>query len=518
MELRKICSIALLSAVTTSVMAVPASREGILRTDAEGTEKMVFLNGDEFFHYVTDANGNWLDEETLLPMTEEQKTTRKQVQNGRAKARRIQHETGLDRTIAPRGAVILVSFADLAFLGTHEDMVDWAMGDNNTYNGATGSIRQYFLDQSWGQYEMQIDIIGPVTVSKGYAYYGKNDVRTGDDMHADEMVKEACILAHDSLGVDFSRYDNNGNGNVDWVVIIYAGYGEASGAPENTIWPHQYELSYTDMDFKLDGKTIDHYCCLNELNGTKGKTRCGIGTFCHEFCHVMGLPDFYATNSARHRTLADWDIMDYGPYNNGGNTPPNFSAYERWFMGWFKPRLVNSAASVILPSLHEYHSACFMTEQGDDIDNILHPNPKTFYLFENRQQKGWDKFLPGAGLMITKVQWSSTKWSENTVNNTAINMGVDMIEATPNSSDLGDETDLYPAGADAFSKIAAYQVTNIAMADEVVTFDVNGGGPQIHLDVTNVAVDKAAQKIIREGRVLIVRNGVTYDLNGRMIE
>ena len=102
------------------------------------------------------------------------------------------------------------------------------------------------------------------------------------------------------------------------------------------------------MSFQLDGKTVDHYCCLNEIDGSSNK-RCGIGTFCHEFSHVMGLPDFYATNQASHRTLGSWDIMDYGPYNNNGNTPPNYTAYERWFMGWIEPTLLNTACSVTLP-------------------------------------------------------------------------------------------------------------------------------------------------------------------------
>ena len=498
-----------------AVMAVPARRGGIVRTAADGTEKTVFLNGDECFHYITDAEGNWLDEETLLPISAEKKAARKQTEGNRAKVRRIQQETGTDRLLSPRGAVILVSYSDLAFEGTNEEMTDWAMGDNYTYNGATGSIHQYFMDQSWGQYDLQIDVVGPVKVSKQMSYYGQNDSR-GDDKHADELVVEACKLAHDNFGVDFSQYDWNNDGYVDWVVILYAGYGEASGAPANTIWPHQYELSYTGKSFQLDGKTIDHYCCLNEKEYTT-KKRDGIGTFCHEFSHVMGLPDFYATNEASHRTLADWDIMDYGPYNNNGNTPPNYSAYERWFMGWYQPRLVNEASSIILPPFHETAGAVYMTETGAEITNILAPSPNTFYIYENRQKEGWDKYLAGAGLMITKIKWSRTKWEENSVNNTSSNMGVDMMEATANTSAYGKSTDLYPKGATTFTKNANYQVTNIAMENRIVTFDVNGGGSSINLDVEAVEAEAATIKRIENGHVVIIRDGKKYDILGNRL-
>ena len=514
--MRKSISILVVCAVAVSAMAVPARRGGMVRTAEDGTEKMVFLNGDEFLHYMTDANGNWLDEETLMPLSAEQKAQRMQVKDDRAKARRAPQETGTARLLSPRGAIILVSYADKAFKSSHEDMTEWAMGDNYTYNGATGSIHQYFIDQSWGQYDLQIDVIGPVTVSRNLAYYGSNDT-SGNDKHADDLVVEACKIAHDSLGVDFSQYDSNNDGEVDWVVVIYAGKGEADGGATNTIWPHQYDLAYTGKDFKLDGKWINHYCCLSEQDGQTGK-RNGIGTFCHEFSHVMGLPDFYATNDASHHTLCDWDLMDYGPYNNDGNTPPNYSAYERWFMGWFQPRLVNEAASVILPPLHESMGAVYMTAMGEAIDDILIPNPKTFYMFENRQQTGWDTYIAGSGLLITKVQWSAYKWEGNTVNNSASNMGVDIMEAKANTTSRARNTDLYPAGATEFTQIVSYQVTNIAMDKQIVTFDVNGGGADINLDVENVQPAAiGAQKILRDGKVVIIRDGQEFDLLGNRL-
>ena len=515
--MKKILGIWILCAVAVSAIAVPARREGMIRTAADGTEKTVFLNGDETFHYMTDAEGNWLDEETLLPLSDDIKNTKLKNRNesGRAKVRRAQQETGVSRLLASRGVVILVSFKDKAFSQTNEDMTQWAMGEKYDYNGATGSIRQYFYDQSWGEYDMQIDVVGPVTVSQNYSYYGKNDW-LGNDQHPDEMVKEACQLA-DAQGIDFSQYDSDNDGKVDWVVILYAGKGEADGGSANTIWPHQFELSYTGMSFKLDGKTVDHYCCLNELDGETGE-RCGIGTFCHEFSHVMGLPDLYSTNeSSTHRTLVNWDIMDYGPYNNNGNTPPNYSAYERWFMGWMTPRQMTAPENVTLRVLHEYREAILLCEGDHNLDG-LNPYPRTFFLLENRIKEGWDKYIPGVGMMITKIQYSPNKWIGNTVNNNSSSMGVDIIEAKANTNAyIGSASDLFPRGAKNWYGFEGHYVENITRDAQTgtITFIYDDGWPE---GIESIQPSEAScQKILRDGKVIIVRDGKKYDILGNRL-
>ena len=521
--MKKLLGLVVLCVVAASVMAVPARRDGIVRTMADGTEKTIYLNGDEFFHYLTDEQGNMLDEETLLPVSEEVKAARMAQGMKRVQARRVQQETGATRLLSPRGPIILVSYKDKAFQQTNADMKEWAMGENYTYNGATGSIHRYFLDQSWGQYDLQLDIYGPVKVSKNLSYYGSNDFN-GDDQHPDELVVEACKLAQSQCGADFSQYDSDNDGKVDWVVILYAGYGEADGGPANTIWPHQYELSYTGKAFNLNGKTIDHYCCLNELDYYT-KKRDGIGTFCHEFSHIMGLPDFYATNGAKHKTMGTWDVLDYGPYNNNGNTPPAYSAYERWWMGWMKPAFIKTACSVELPELNATKAACYMTEAGTKaITNILNPDPKTFYLFEYRQQKGWDKYIPGPGMLVTKINFDASKWTTNKVNDYSLLMGVDIMEADgkapsyPSDDYYGKAKDAFPAGSTQFTKNTKFKVTNIGYNDSgAITFDVNDGGELITLDINEAVVNEKTTKMILNGRVVIMRDGRLYDILGNRL-
>ena len=515
--MRKILGIVIVCAVAASAMAMPARRGGVVRTAEDGTEKIVFLNGDETFHYLTDQEGNWLDEATLMPLSEETKTSTEKQGMARMQARRTALKQPGQKLLSPRGAIILVSFQDKAFKSSNADMTEWAMGENYTYNGATGSVRQYFLDQSWGQYDMQIDVFGPVLVSNNASYYGEND-RQGNDKHAADLIVEACRLAHDSLGADFSQYDIDGDDYVDWVVILYAGYGEADGGSTSTIWPHQYDLHYYNKQFPLDGDTIDHYCCLNETDFDT-KARCGIGTFCHEFSHVLGLPDFYSTNYSTHRTLHDWDVMDYGGYNNNGNTPPDYSAYERWFMGWMTPTLLNSACTVSLPPLCDSHSACLLTEDGSNVTDILDPNPNIFYLLENRKKEGWDAPLAGEGLMVTRVKYNAGRWEYNTVNNYANDMGMDIIEAKPNTKNRKSfDTDLYPAGSGQFTQITNYQVTHIQLDNHIITFDLNGGGQHITLDLDSIIVDdKPATKEFVNGTIVIKRYGKSYDITGKLL-
>lgn len=504
--------------VCVSSQAVPAWPGGLMRTDAEGKQKMVFLHGNEFFHYLTDEDGTWLNEETLLPLSETEQSLRKQEGRKRERIRKAVQTTGVDRLLAPKGPVILVNFADSVLSHTKEQMIEWATDDNYVGDGATGSILRYFHDNSYGQYVPELDFYGPVTISRNMEYYGKNDSR-GDDLRPDEMVVEACQLAHDEMGLDFSQYDYNGDGEVDWVVIIYAGYGEADSYITATIWPHQYELSATQKAISLDGKTINRYCCTNELSPSNSLT--GIGIFVHEFSHILGLPDLYVTNNAPHKTSGLWDVMDMGVYNNDLYTPPMYSAYERWWLGWLEPTLLNSASSVTLNELGSSGAAAYITENGTPVTNILSPySPNTFYVLENRQQEGWDAYIPGHGMLITKITYNAYNWASNIINNNASTMGIDIIEADGSAPSkayeggYGKPGDAFPAGSTSFTKVANYQITNIVENNGIITFDLNGGGSPTFLDIRDLHEEDLPTKVIRNGQVLILRGNHIYTILG----
>ena len=252
-----------------------------------------------------------------------------------------------------------MEFADQKFAenNTYQAFDSLANGDHYTYNGASGSCKQYFTNQSNGKYIPKFDVVGPVKLPQTMAYYGTDREVLGDDLYVFDFVLDACLGA-DQMGVDFTRYDNNNDGFVDFVYILYAGFGQADGGLATTIWPHAWDLKatlyfgYDNQDTyyansatdyylpQIDGKTINNYACSNELKYST-KARSGIGTICHEFSHVLGLPDYYLTTEypavQQRETPGAWSLMGYGNYLNDGNTPPNYSVYDKYYLGWIEP-------------------------------------------------------------------------------------------------------------------------------------------------------------------------------------
>ena len=505
--MKKIGLLIVFSALVCSAWAVPARRGEIVKTQPDGTQIVVYQHGDEHFHWMTNEKGEWLkmDVDGFYRVTEALSAEQIEAKRMAAPSRAAQVATPLN--IAPRGLVILVNFQDVAFETDKAEMDSMLTGKNYTrdysyfYRGkkqsitSKGSAWQYFYDSSNGHYDPQFDVIGPVTVSKNMEYYGKNNPSTQFDAAPWTMVEEACQLVDDS--VDFKQYDNDHDGYVDFVYVIYAGYGEADGGSANTIWPHSYWLLDAGITCKVDGKCVDLYACGNELDYFS-KQHTGIGTFCHEFSHVLGLPDLYTTEGQTHKTLGSWDILDYGPYNNDMNTPPAYSAYERFMMGWLTPRLIVDAENIELEELQESNSALLIS--SSDQHNLIgnDPKPTTFYLLENRQQVGWDEYLPGHGLMLTKVQYSQDKWEQNTVNNSSSRMGVDLIEADgkkPSSSSngyTGKAGDLFPAGATEYLGITNHSIEDVSEQDGIIYFKYRGGiatsAEQVQTEETIVAI------------------------------
>lgn len=535
--MKKILSIVMLCAVAVSASAMPARRGGVIRTAEDGTEKIVFLHGDAFSHYMTDAEGNWLNEKSLQPMSEAEKSAALQAQREKRRVRRIQQKKliGNEPNIAPRGLLIMVNFKDKEFTiprdtvdsmlnGVHftrKYELDYTYYDDYGRSAhiqesvtSEGSARQYFQDQSFGQYNPQFDVVGPYTLSQNYAYYGRND-----DANVGYMIKEACELA-DADGADFTLYDNNHDGKVDFVYVLYAGEGEADGGEANTVWPHNYSLEYYwTISCTVDGKEIANYACSNEWQHY-GQVYNGIGTFCHEFSHVLGLPDLYETNSEYLwqgvHTLLDWDILDYGPYNNDGNTPPAYSAYERFYMGWITPRVLKDPENVTLHLLNETGEALLMCD-GDSHNLVgYNPNPETFYLLEARTRTGWDAYLPGRGMLITKITYDASDWEYNRVNNDKNNMGVDLIEARKNTGSTSSQYDAFPAGAKNYYGFEGHDIEQVArLSDGTITFLYNGGWPEGIEDVQGN--DVQCTKVLRGGKVIIIREGNTYDILGNRL-
>ena len=446
--------------VAMSTFAVPAYRGWQTKSQPDGTTIQLRLVGDEFHHYWADANGNILKQDAngYWRVVESQPTPATIAARRQASAKfqsRPKRAIG-DMNFAPRGLVILVNFKDSKFnaANTQVAMSDLMNSSNYTYNGATGSVRQYFSDQSDGQYTPTFDVIGPVTLSNNVKYYGANDTY-GDDVLPGDMIVEACSIANAQHNVDFTQYDNDGDGEVDFVYIIYAGKGEADGGAENTIWPHNWSLdaaeyydncSYTESQRRFDGKYINNYACSGEIDGQTNK-RTGIGTIAHEFSHVIGLPDLYdidyGQNYENESTPGVWHVMDGGSYNNNGNTPPNYTIYDKYFLGWKTP--TNPGATKQNLSLKAVGTTGYNAYQITSDNSLLAATNTTItYYIENRQNSGWDAGLPGHGLVIWKVQYNSNAWANNGPNDENGNLRYALLSASGQTTKIGTDADPFP--------------------------------------------------------------------------
>ena len=300
-----------------------------------------------------------------------------------------------------RFLTILVEFEDVRFsleepLSTVQDML--SLPGFSRY-GATGSVADYYSDNSGGQYLPLFDVLGPVTLDKPMAAYGKDLMDHGTrvrDIAPERAIYEACLTLDDTL--DYSSYDADDDGFIDLILLVYAGYDQASGGPSDALWAQQWNVQRYDddpevKDAEFDGVKLGQYILAPELAGASGVNLAGIGPLCHELGHYLGLPDWYDTDGAQRGNAGgvySFSLMGSGLYNNDNHTPPMLNALELCLLGW-----ANESDLEILPEgpvrLESGHS--YIMPVGTEGE---------YYLYEYRDGKGWNAPLP-AGLVIYHV-------------------------------------------------------------------------------------------------------------------
>lgn len=394
---------------------------------------------------------------------------------------------GIGVTGKRKGLVILVNFKDKKMQSKHTQ-AEWNDYFNKVgYNkyGNNGSVHDYFYAQSYGKLDLEFDVIGPVTVSKNMASYGANDAQ-GNDIDPAGMIKEACELAYAKEKMDMSQYDWDGDGAVDQVYVIYAGYGEAAGGEANTIWPHEWDIQGGGYSLVLGGQRIRTYACSSELNGGNGTDISGIGTACHEFSHCMGIPDFYDTAGGGCFGMDAWDLMDYGSYGGDGYEPTGYNTYEKWVSGWIEPTILTEPCYIKnMKPLSDAPEACVVFNEA---------NKNEYYIFENRQLKGTDVALPNHGMLVIHVDYDQKVWFDNEVNNTSNHQRFTVVPAdnkltsetvtgdtypgTTKSTELTDTSKpaatLFNANSDG-RKFLGKPVTEITEKDGLISFTFMGG-------------------------------------------
>ena len=452
--MKKIIAMLSLALAASTTFAVPAKQAKKTLTLADGTQVVATQMGDEYMNwwqadngmrYVESQDKEGVYEAANMDVMAAHAQMRRAI-IGEKRAKRLNSvvkpvnmsfSSGQQRvqigdehityTGKKKGIIILVQFPNQKFETGHDNtyykMVANEKGLTHE-DGYIGSVSDYFLSQSNGQFELDFDIAGPYTLSHTSSYYGKND-GANIDTKVGYMIQEGCDAAV-ADGFNFNDYDWDGDGYADQVFVLYAGLGEASGGDAKTVWPHEYQIRYTCvgkvLNYTAEGKgKVDTYACANEMerviNNTTGTYTnelklAGIGTICHEFSHCLGFADMYDTSSnGGNYGMGFYDVMSAGSYNGGGFTPCNYTAYERIYAGWTEPIVLDEPATIKAMQSSEDYGRPFI------LYNDKHPDE--FYTLENRQKKGWDAELYGSGLMITHVDYDQTKWGINQVNASA---------------------------------------------------------------------------------------------------
>lgn len=416
-----------LSLSTIFAMAIPAKRGQWRNVKlADGSEVKVQLVGDEHGHWFVSESGNCYiptsdnsiyqkaDEKLLIQKAAQRRKAVADIQTERMKQlRKIGGSSAI--TGIKKGLILLVEFKNMAFKPEHDHAFFERFANEEGFSEGlfSGSVRDYFMGQSFGEFVIDFDVVGPITLERNYSYYGGNNL-SGNDLRPGQMVAEACMAADGQI--NFSDYDWDGDGIVEQVFVLYAGQGEADGGAANTIWPHMHTLAGSDYGemLELDGVKINTYACSNEIyvNAQGTYRSAGIGALCHEFSHCLGYPDFYDISYTGNFGLGDWDLMDHGAYNGSGFIPAGYSAYERMVAGWRMP--IELRNDTIVSGMKPVNA-----EDGEAFIIYNRAYPDEYYILENRKKTGWDSELPGEGMLIVYGDYSETFWRLNIVNTTA---------------------------------------------------------------------------------------------------
>ena len=303
---------------------------------------------------------------------------------------------GFPMTGSPKSLVLLADYRDIHCVYDQSMFEDMLNSPGYSENGATGSARDYYSDNSGGRFTPRFVVYGPVQLPRTMAYYGGGDGREA------EMIVDACRAA-ENAGLDFRQFDEDGDGVIDNVFVFYAGYNKAEGGPEESIWPHR---SYVGGNHTFSGVKLFGYACSSELKGHAGQRMASIGTLCHEFAHVLGLPDLYDTDGGTDGNgygVYQYSLMGSGNYNNESRTPPYLNVVERSLVGWLEPGMLSEKGDYSLEAVGKNKGYYYTTDSEGEI-----------FVLENRQPEKWDAPLPGHGLLIYHVDRSQNVVGELT--------------------------------------------------------------------------------------------------------
>lgn len=459
--MKKSVLLLLAAVVSLQMLAIPAHKVFMPMPQPDGTTVSIGLAGDEFYHFnitkdgytvMLNAAGAYVyaqqgkddvlvesgvlahnegersaDELAVLAATPKHLMDRAAVDQAHVRRTKLNADLSNFDLENFRGLVILIDFADVKFraedpntfyteMFSAEGFTSFVDPVKDKQVNCLGSVRDYFKDQSDGAFDPPFDVYGPYTSTRNASQCNNYSL---------SIFREALNEAN--AEIDFSQYDNNNDGKVDMVFFLVAGYSSSfAGNNNGYLWPNASTMSYYNLSY--DGKKLDRYACSTELYGFEAApvtvTVEGIGTICHEFSHVLGLPDLYDVDynasGGQSHDPGDWDVMSSGYEFNYGRSPVGYSFFERYALGWAQPKIITQEGSYSLQAVN-------ITREGYILRT---PIDNEFFTIENRQLTGWDSYLPGHGMIVTRVDSTDVSvWTNNKVNCNPAHNYLEMLRA-----------------------------------------------------------------------------------------
>jgi M6 family metalloprotease-like protein len=403
--------------------------------------------------------------------------------------------TAFPTTGSPKAIVILVEFSDVKFTDNvsrfstttpNAYFTDMLNKSNFSLDSAWGSAKDYYESASNGVFTPQFDVYGPYTLSHAVSYYGADSGST-HDTNKSQLIKDACSAANSDINFKDYAY----SGSVPFVYVFYAGIGQNLSGVSTDIWPAAGSLgSYYDL------VKVDRYACSNAVNSSY--IPMGIGSFIHEFSHILGLPDLYSGDLTV--TPGNWSVMDSGTYLNDSRCPAGYGAYERNALKWTEPTVLSGDDEISLKAMSLSNQCCIIQTKTTN----------EFFLLENRQRYNWDSYLPGHGLLIWHIDYDSSAFSSGPNSNSS-HQRVDIVEANgnpvranttyeagytfPGTSGMTSFTSsTTPALQDWNGNAIDTPISQITENGSVVSFSVGNGIPFVHNTITATAATNVSSE------------------------
>lgn len=440
--MHKIFVVSMLLCLSLAAVAVPVerSRRNVVLTD--GTRVTATYFGDEHHSWLLDADGYVLQPAAngkTFVRTTRRAADEQAVADRRRRAAAAPRRVGsaatapLPTTGSPKIPVVLVEFADSTFqvadtpAGVREYYNTFcngtADGERHAFSGNYGTIRDYFREQSNGLFTPEFVVIGPVKLPQKASYYGQDDAHGNKDILYPQFRREAIVAATEAYTGSWSDFDNKNKGQVDLIFFVFAGCGSNTSKQDYLIWPKESTASTTvdGIKFATTGCTSENRASVNDDGVVVSVRPDGIGVFCHELSHALGLPDFYDTNYEAFG-MDLWSIMDYGCYAGNGFCPGGYTSYELDFVGWRELPVITESGSYTLQPL---------SRGGSGVKVVNGENADEYYVLENRQRDGWDRSIcqRDSGMLVIHVDFSQAAWNANAVNTAANHQRMTIIAA-----------------------------------------------------------------------------------------